>query len=141
MYCSPQAWLHPQASGPMRARRHGAAINRMVKGDQQIDAANASASISFNHAKAEDAKVPESAPQIEMEDIHVVEAMDQDALSGPITAHGIDRRVNLCSHSSRHQHRICPIHQAENKHRGRLGHDAVGTRSQLEHDQQCVLFR
>ena len=93
-----QAWLHAQASGPMRARRHGAAINRMVKEDQQMVAANPSASISFNHASAEDAKVPELAPQIKMEDLHVVEAMDQDAVSEPLTADGMERHINLCSH-------------------------------------------
>ena len=70
-----------------------------------------------------------------------LEAMDQNAISMPITAHGMERCVNCCSHSWRHQHKICAIHQAPIKHRGRLGHDAIGTRLQLEHDQQCVIFR
>ena len=85
-------------------------------------AANPSASISFDHAKTQDAKVPGMATHIKMEDIHAVETMHQDASSGPITAHEIERCVNSCSHSSRHRHRICPTHQAKNKHRGRLGH-------------------
>ena len=34
-----------------------------------------------------------------MEDLHALEAMDQNDISKPITAHGMERCVNCCSHS------------------------------------------
>jgi hypothetical protein len=59
----------------------------MVKEDHQMVATNPSASISFTHASAEEGNDRDwrhiLAPKVKMENLHLVEAMDQDALSEP----------------------------------------------------------
>ena len=65
-------------------------------------ATNPSASISFTDASAVDGNGGDwrhtLEEKIKMEDLHVVEAMDQDAVSEPITADGMERHINLGSH-------------------------------------------
>ena len=65
-------------------------------------ATNPSASISCTHASAAEGNDRDwrhvLAPKVKMENLHLVEAMDQDALSEPIAAHWMVRHINILCH-------------------------------------------